>query len=126
MTLLIATYTALVLAVHDGDTFRTRVTVWPGETLVTSVRILGIDAPELGSRAKCPQEQALAVAARGALSDLLLNQSVFLTHVTPDKFGTRVLADVATADGLDIAGELLKRGLVVSYDGHGPKHQWCS
>jgi endonuclease YncB( thermonuclease family) len=45
--------------------------------------------------------------------------------VEPDKFGGRYLATVQTAEGVDVAGDLLRRGLAASYKGRGPKHNWC-
>lgn len=120
---MIAIWVIFVLSITDGDTFRGRVQLWPEITIETSIRIADIDTPEL--RGKCAQEKKLAVEARDALSGLLLNHSVFLSHVEPDKYGGRSLAIVRTADGVDVGGELLKRGLAASYSGKGLKHNWC-
>ena len=121
---LIALWTAFVLSTTDGDTFRARVSLWPDLTMETSIRIAGIDTPEL--RGKCPQEKKLATEAREALTALLKGHTVFLSHVEPDKYGGRFVGVVHTADGVDVARELLKRGLAATYSGAGSKHNWCA
>ena len=119
-----AVWTCLVLAVIDGDTFTARCQTWPQYYVETSIRIVGIDTPEL--RGRCEKEKKLAAEARNVLAELLpLQQSVLLSHVEPDKYGGRFLASVRTADGVDVGGELLKRGLAVSYSGKGMKHDFC-
>jgi hypothetical protein len=49
----------------DGDTFETRVHLWPGLEMTTRVRLRGIDAPEL--KASCPQELQMAVVAKAGV-----------------------------------------------------------
>lgn len=94
---------ATVETVHDGDTIR----LADGR----SVRLVGINTPELG-RDGAPDEP-LARRARAALIDLLDgNRSVGL-EIAPE--GTdrydRLLAHVHTADGRNVAATLLQRGL---------------
>jgi endonuclease YncB( thermonuclease family) len=50
-----------------------------------SVRILGIDTPEL--KTKNVGEKELGIIARNALSDLILNKVVKLENVSYDKYG---------------------------------------
>ena len=54
-----------VLRVVDGDTLEIDVSSMklPPE-LGLKVRVLGVDTPEKGGRAKCPSEAALAVKAK--------------------------------------------------------------
>lgn len=118
-----ALWMCFVLSTVDGDTFTARCQLWPSLTIETSVRIAGIDTPEL--RGACPAEKQQALAARDALTELLKGRSVFLSRVEPDKYGNRFVATVHTADGVDVGGELLKRGLAASYTGKGPKHDFC-
>lgn len=119
-----AVWRAFVLSTTDGDTFRARVSLWPDVSTETSIRIAGIDTPEL--RGKCPQEKKLAAEAQEALTALLKGRTVFLSHVEPDKYGGRFLASVQTTDGVDVGGELLKRGLAAPYVGRGAKKDWCT
>ena len=115
----------LILAIHDGDTFRGEIEVWPGIFVRPLIRILAVDAPEL--HGKCPEESARALEAQKALAILLPpNSRATLTGVKPDKFGGRVDASVATSEGVDVAGELLKQGLAHVYDGKGRRQPWCA
>jgi endonuclease YncB( thermonuclease family) len=110
-----------VMRVIDGDTFEARVEVWPDVIVATSVRLLGVDAPEL--RGKCPGERALALRAYAALEELLRHLPVTLGAVKHDKFAGRVDATV-TAGGVDVAKALIGAGLARSYDG-GARQGWC-
>lgn len=113
--------TATVVRVIDGDTFVAEAHVWPGETVRVSVRIRGIDAPELHSR--CPRERLAAAEARDALAALLDRQNVKITNVGGGKYYGRVLADVETEDG-EVAPALLSRALVRYYSG-GRRQPYC-
>ncbi len=113
--------TATVVRVIDGDTFVAEAHVWPGETVRVSVRIRGIDAPELHSR--CPRERFAAAEARNALAALLGSQKVKITNIGGGKYYGRVLADVETEDG-EVAPVLLSRALVRYYSG-GRRQPYC-
>jgi endonuclease YncB( thermonuclease family) len=109
--------------VVDGDTLGVRVHVWLGQQVETRVRILGVDAPEL--RARCAEERLRAEAARDWLRDRVGSRDVILRDVRYDKYGGRVLARVATAEGADLAQELLERNLARPYGG-GRRDGWCA
>lgn len=116
---------ALVTAVTDGDTLRVKASPWlPGYTVETSVRVRGIDTPELPSHASCTAEGELGTAARAVALLEFLGQPVALIAVAPDKYGDRVLATVQRTDGVDWAGLMLAKGLAHPYDG-GTKAPWC-
>ena len=53
---------ARVVSVYDGDTMTVGAAPWPGLTARTSVRVAGVDTPEI--RGKCQAEKDLAVRAR--------------------------------------------------------------
>ena len=100
----------VVLDVVDGDTI---------ETTVGTVRLIGIDTPEVG---ECNYEAATnelrgAIQANG-------NQVVLLTGKTEDKdkYG-RLLRYVDTVDGVDLNGHMVTTGLAIarydSRDGYG-------
>ena len=63
-----------------------------------SVRLRGIDTPELRSR--CADEKRAAKIARDALRGKILHRVVELSHTSTEKYG-RLLADV-TLDGESI------------------------
>lgn len=113
---------ATVLKVLDGDTFLAEALVWPGHTVTINVRIRGIDAPEM--KARCDGERRAAEKAREVLSALFANNPVFISNVAGAKYYGRVLADVATVDGLSVAPLLLGQNLVRAYDG-GRREAWC-
>jgi micrococcal nuclease len=113
---------AVVSRVVDGDTIEVRASVWLGQTLTIRVRIDGVDAPEL--EARCAEERQMALAARDFLARRLDGASVKLTQVVYDKYGGRVRVGVADAKG-DIAGALLKSGLVRPYYGER-RMPWCA
>ncbi len=83
--------TALVTAAYDGDTITVEAGIWPDLTWSGSVRVLGVDAPEIQSA--CEAERALAIAARDYVRDLLIDESVIL-GVIENEYGGRVLANV--------------------------------
>lgn len=98
--------------VIDGDTIRAG-----GRT----VRIIGLDAPEL--RGRCPEEIALARRASARLAQLLDGRA-WLTPRGRDRYG-RVLAVVRDRAGRDVAQILISEGLARPYDGRGPRRTWC-
>ncbi len=117
-----AVHPAHVVRVLDGDTFEARVNVWPGLEITTKVRLRGIDAPEL--RARCSEEATKAQAARAALAAILAEGTVGISKVTLDKYGGRVIATASTRKTADVAGALLRTGLVRGYE-VGRRERWC-
>lgn len=111
-----------VTAVLDGDTFQVNIRNWPpivGERI--SVRITGIDAPELNGR--CPKERYLAKLAKKRLSDELKKaKRIELKRVKRDKY-FRLNAEVY-ADEQNIADILVKANLAKRYL-RGRKPNWC-
>ena len=114
---------ATVVKVVDGDTIKVDAFPWPGHTIRVSVRIDGIDTPEI--RGKCQREKELALAARDAVVELLGGGKVVLGNVRHGKYAGRVVARVVLPDGRDVGEEMLRRGLARSYDGRGRRKGWC-
>ncbi len=106
---------ARVVRVIDGDTFVAEAHVWPGQRITVSVRIRGVDAPEMRSR--CAAEKAAARKARAVLDRLLAEGSVWISDISGGKYYGRVLADVTTEPGGDVASRLLDARLVAAYGG---------
>lgn len=109
---------------YDGDTITVRVpSVHPliGEKI--SVRIAGVDTPELISDDPC--ERAVARASRKFVRGLLLQASrIDLHDLKRDKY-FRILADVI-ADGVSVGEMLLAHGLAYPYDGRRKEFvDWC-
>jgi micrococcal nuclease len=107
--------TATVEKVIDGDTLLVRATIWPGHSVRVSVRLRGIDAPEMKSR--CAGERAAARRAKYALAALVGDAPVTMTTISGDKYFGRVLADVAGERETPLAKALLSGGFVRPYRG---------
>ena len=115
-------YPAAVEQIVDGDTLSVRVTIWLQHDIRVSVRLRGIDAPEL--RGRCDAEKLRAAAATEALARLVVDQPVTLTSIEGDKYFGRVVADVATSTGEDIAALLVAGGFARAYAGR-TRTSWC-
>ncbi len=102
-----------VTSVYDGDTFRVG---------AERVRILGMDAPEIGKGAKCAREQQAAVEARDYLRGVLSNSHIRMQRDGTDVYG-RTLAYVY-ADGHNIADTMIQANLALPYR-IGEHGRWC-
>jgi micrococcal nuclease len=111
-----------VLRVIDGDTVEVRAQIWLDQYITTKVRIRTIDAPELQS--SCPQERSLAEASRAQLVAILGQNKAYLTDLGYDKYGARVLGNLLTIQGQDIAGMMMSDGHARPYKG-GRRQNWC-
>ena len=115
-------YVAQVSRVIDGDTLDVTVQLWPGLSQRVSVRISGIDAPELKGATQC--ERDLAQQARTFVVDALLKAVVVrIADIKPDKFAGRVDAVVYVGDA-SLGDVLLLAGFAKPYTG-GKRLPWC-
>ena len=108
---------AEVIKVYDGDTI-TIGFFYPGSDKPhipyrMSVRLLGIDTPEM--KGKSPEEKAKAKQAQSFLSSQILGKKVTLTDVALEKYG-RLLANVHY-DGVYINKLMIDNHYAVAYDG---------
>lgn len=89
-----------------------------------SVRVNGIDAPEV--RGKGPCEKDTARIARNLIeAELKRAKRIDLVNVDRDKY-FRILADVMV-DGANLSEKLLRNGLAYRYDGGTKKSvDWCA
>ncbi|KHD87556.1 MAG: nuclease [Bdellovibrio sp. ArHS] len=113
-----------VLKNYDGDTLTVNIPNVPaliGKNI--SVRVLGIDTPEVKTKNRCEKEAGKI--ARNLVANTLKNaKTVELHNVQRDKY-FRILADVIV-DGRSLKDILLKNNLAYSYDGGTKKHpDWC-
>jgi micrococcal nuclease len=113
--------TAKVITVYDGDTF----TIDKKDIANRNyrIRIRGIDAAEIGWRAKCKVESSIAKQAKDYLVDLLLNKEIKLVNLGADKYN-RLLADIYI-NNENIAKRMLDKKLAIQYSGVGVKPNWC-
>ena len=114
---------AWVQDVIDGDTVVVRARIWLGQDVETRVRLFGIDAPEM--KARCDEEQRLALAARDFVNERVMGRRVSLVDIRYDKYGRRVLGRIVTPEGEDLGEALIRRGFARAYDG-GARQGWCA
>ena len=112
---------ARVVSVYDGDTIRVEASIWPGLTWQGSVRVRGIDTPEL--RGKCPEEKEMALAARDFVREQV-GREIILVDFERGKYAGRVVASVRLTNGTDLTEVLVKTGHGRPYDG-GAREPWC-
>jgi endonuclease YncB( thermonuclease family) len=98
--------------VIDGDTFVATLTILPNLIAKETIRVLGVDAPELNTP---DGPKAREFTERWLLEG---NWAVVVVTCRRDAFG-RLLGDVKRAsDGADLAEALLKAGLAKPWRGH--------
>jgi micrococcal nuclease len=103
------------LEVVDGDTVK-RGSV--------RTRLLNLDTPEPGSRAKCPEERELAARARARLKDLIKGGNWQMIWSKRHEKYVRDLT-VLTIDGQDVAAIMIAEGLARPYTGRKKRRGWC-
>jgi len=101
-----------VVKTYDGDTITVAAPLC-GDVYRFSVRIKGIDCPEMKSAD--PNEKTVATKAKEFVQALLLHQMVTLEHIETEKYG-RLLAEV-WYQGQSVATLLVNERLAVAYDG---------
>jgi len=111
---------ARVVSIYDGDTFTVDATPWPGVTIRVSVRVDGVDTPEI--RGKCQVEKDMAIEAREFVKETI-GENVHLVNVRHGKYAGRVVAKVLV-NGQDLAALIIGAGLGRPYQG-GAREGWC-
>lgn len=106
-SLALYTYKALVLRVIDGDTCVAELDLGFRMSSSQTLRLLGIDTPEL--RSHDPLERAQAAAASQRLQVLIQGKRIIVRTTKADSFG-RYLAQIWLEDGTDINQLLLDEG----------------
>lgn len=121
-----ATYDAQVLRVSDGDTIVIAAPFLPAPLKPElAVRIYGVDTPEKGHRAQCPQEHERAMMASQFTTQLIKQGGkIQVTLYGWDKFGGRVLGDILV-NGQSVRQGLIANKLAREYYGDA-KQSWCN
>jgi micrococcal nuclease len=119
------TYDTTIIRVSDGDTIVISAPYLPAPLKPQlAVRIFGVDTPEKGHRAQCPQEAAQGEKASAWTKQLVTSGKKFqVTLYRWDKFGGRVLGDILV-DGRSVRQGLIAAGLAREYYGD-KKKSWC-
>lgn len=106
-----------VIKVYDGDTIYVLAKLPYKESPLyrLSVRLNGIDTPEMKGKSVTQDEKEAAKSAQIFVSNLLLHKMIRLENVQSEKYG-RILADVYV-DNINVNQLLLKERYAVPYDG---------
>jgi endonuclease YncB( thermonuclease family) len=114
---------ARIVDIYDGDTVK--VIVLFGEVpFFISLRILGVDAPEIRkAKDKLPEESVAGIKVREHVKSLFPTNIAKVTFRDWDKYGGRILGDIYTPDGISIAEHLIAEGWVRRYNGE-KKKEW--
>ena len=106
-----------VIKVYDADTITiaSKLPYDDSPMYRLSVRLNGIDSPEIKGKGILDEEKEAAKQARDFVSNLVLNKYIRLEHVESEKYG-RILADVYIGN-LHLNEILLKERYAVKYDG---------
>lgn len=118
-------YDFTITRVVDGDTVAFHAPFLPDPLKKElAIRVYGVDTPEKGHRAKCPQE-----AQRGEMASAFTKQQIAsakrkqVVLMDWDKYGGRVLGDVLL-DGRSLRQMLIQNGFAREYYGEA-KQSWC-
>lgn len=103
------------ITIVDGDTVALPCDpahgVYPG--CAERIRLVGIDAPEVGTHARCEAEAVAGLAAKAAIARLIRDHAVEITRMGRDRYG-RTLARLS-ADGRDVDAAMLAVGGALPY-----------
>lgn len=106
-----------VIKVYDADTITiaSKLPYDASPMYRLSVRLNGIDAPEIKGKGISDEEKEAAKVARDFVSKLVMNKFVRLENIESEKYG-RILADVFIGD-VYLNELLIKERYAVKYDG---------
>lgn len=109
-----------VIRVVDGDTLKVRARIWVDQSVEVSVRLAGIDAPEI-FRPRCDAEKAPGRAAKAAVA-AQVGETVYLRDIRNGKYAGRVVADAILSDGESLSARLVAQGHAIP---DGVEKPWC-
>lgn len=115
-----------VLRVVDGDTIEFEA-LWVPQPMRQRIllRVYGVDTPEKGHRARCPQEAARGQAATEFSHRVISSSRTARPLITDwDKYGGRVLGDIILDNNISLRTLLIQNGFAREYFGEA-KQSWC-
>ena len=102
----------ILISVYDGDTFKISIPDYPpivGSNI--SVRIKGINTPEIKGGTKESKENA--IKSRDFLEKILKSGNISLHNISRDKY-FRLLSEVRV-DNIDVTTLMIKNGYATNY-----------
>ena len=114
---------ARIEEIYDGDTVKL-IVLFGDVPFRISLRILGVDAPEIKRAAgKLPQEHEAGVKVRDHMRSLFPKNIAKVRFTDWDKYGGRILGDLFTPGGENVSELLIAGGWCRSYHGE-KKKEW--
>jgi endonuclease YncB( thermonuclease family) len=114
---------ARIEEIYDGDTVKI-IVLFGDVPFRISLRILGVDAPEIKHGAgRLPQEHEAAVKVREYLNSLFPKNIAKVKFTEWDKYGGRILGHLYTSEGEDVSELLISGGWARVYQGE-KKRVW--
>jgi len=115
-----------ITRVIDGDTVAFQATFLPPPLKQElSIRVFGVDTPEKGHRAMCPNEDQRGQAATAFTKNAIAKAQKRQVAIADwDKYGGRVLGDILL-DGQSLRMMLIQNGFAREYYGEA-KTSWCN
>ena len=106
-----------VIKVYDGDTITiaSKLPYDSSPMYRLSVRLNGIDTPEMKGKGVSEEEKEAAKQVRDFLHNLVFNKYIRLENIQSEKYG-RILADVYIGD-VHLNNLLIQERYAVKYDG---------
>jgi endonuclease YncB( thermonuclease family) len=119
-------YDAVINRIIDGDTVVIQAKYLPKPLKPEiAVRIYGVDTPEKGFRAKCPEEDAKGHAATDfTTAAIKASTKRQVSLLEWDKYGGRILGDIIL-DGKSLRKMLIDQDMAREYFGDAKK-PWCT
>lgn len=119
-------YDAVINRIIDGDTVVIQANYLPKPLKPEiAVRIYGVDTPEKGFRAKCPEEDAKGHAATDFTTAAIKASTKHQVSLLEwDKYGGRILGDIIL-DGKSLRKMLIDQDMAREYFGDAKK-PWCT
>lgn len=111
---------AKIIDIHDGDTIKV-IILLGHEPFKFSIRVNGIDAPEVSRCENWEKEAGLKV--RDYVRSIIKGEIITIKLTSLDKYGGRYIGDVYLTKNLTLSEHLLKEELVKPYDG-GTKNKY--
>lgn len=105
------TYSAKIIDVYDGDTFTALVDLGFRASIVITIRLFGVDAPEIKG-----EERERGLMVKKYVEDLILNKDVIIkTYKDPKDSFKRWLAEIQYDFGNEYPNDLSSLLLIKEY-----------
>ncbi len=117
-------YRAQLVAAHDGDTCTLLVSLGFDVRVRATVRVAGINAPELATpEGKVAQQAALSWLMGAGTGDwpLVIASQKALTEIGTEKYGRYLALIYRQSDGAELGATLVAAGLAKPWNGQGVK-----